>query len=182
MFERLDVRRCGQILISDALGALREVNPDLETNAGVQAIIESLGEEEAVDITQFSDFIKELEGVNWRQSSKKVLSKSNMNIEHKLNWSEGVNFRCGYQESLPTCGCGQEWMYFENGAVPICLNSKLILHLMLLGSENGLQIIEQEVWNKRCKILMYKSVPSVTITVFRLQLGLRSRTKTTMAD
>ena len=73
MFERLDVRRCGQILISDALGALREVNPDLETNAGVRAIIESLGgEEEAVDIAQFSDFIKELEGANWRQSSKKV--------------------------------------------------------------------------------------------------------------
>ena len=73
MFERLDVRRCGQILISDALGALREVNPDLETNAGVQTIIEKFGgEEEAVDITQFSDFIKELEGANWRQSSKKV--------------------------------------------------------------------------------------------------------------
>ena len=73
MFERLDVQRCGQILISDALGALKEVNPDLETNAGVKSIIESLGgEEEALDITQFSDFIKELELVNWRQSLKKV--------------------------------------------------------------------------------------------------------------
>ena len=73
-------------------------------------------------------------------------------------------------------------MYFENGEVPICLNSKLILHLMLLGGENGLQIIEQEVWNKRCKILMYKSVLSARITVCRLQLGLRSRTKIMMAD
>ena len=73
MFEKLDVQRCGQILISDALGALREVNPDLETNVGVQAIIKSLGgAEEAVDVTQFSDFIKELEGVNWRKSSQKV--------------------------------------------------------------------------------------------------------------
>ena len=72
MFEKLDVRRCGQILISDALGALREVNPDLETNTRVQAIIESMGgEEETVDPTQFSEFIKALEGVNWRQSSKK---------------------------------------------------------------------------------------------------------------
>ena len=72
MFEKLDVRRCGQILISDALGALREVNPDLETNTRVQAIIDSMGGEgETVDPTQFSEFIKALEGVNWRQSSKK---------------------------------------------------------------------------------------------------------------
>ena len=74
MFEKLDVRRCGQILISDALGALREVNPDLESNTRVQAIIESMGnEEETLDLTQFSEFIKALEGVNWRQNSKKVL-------------------------------------------------------------------------------------------------------------
>ena len=33
---------------------------------------------------------------------------------------------------------------------------------MLLGSENGLQIIEQEVWNKRCKILMYKKKCSIS--------------------
>ena len=76
MFERLDVQRCGQILISDALRALREVNPDLETNAGVQSIIESMGgEEEAVDLTQLSDFIKALEGVNQKENSKKVSIK-----------------------------------------------------------------------------------------------------------
>ena len=79
MFERLDVRRCGQILISDALRALREVNPDLETKAGVQAIIESMGgEEEAVDLTQLSDFIKALEEVTQRENSKKVSIKARM--------------------------------------------------------------------------------------------------------
>ena len=116
MFERLDVRRCGQILISDALRALREVNPDLETKAGVQAIIESMGgEEEAVDLTQLSDFIKALEGVTQRENSKKVSIKARM---MKLIQNKNCEILVSCSDSL----IGTSW------------NSKKALSLASLGN------------------------------------------------
>ena len=52
MFEKLDVEGCGQILISDAVEVLRELNPGLGNNAEVQRVMErASGEGGILDIT-----------------------------------------------------------------------------------------------------------------------------------
>ena len=83
MFEKLDVEGCGQILISDAVVVLREMNPDLGNKAEVQRVMErASGEGGTLDITQFSDFIRELEGLNWRKCCKKVYIQHVSHLPH----------------------------------------------------------------------------------------------------